>query len=102
MPTRAAKALATTCQRAETLQADGYKFTRRPGTSIWDCQKPATINKRTGEIIEHDPYVVDLRQDDGVCSCEGFRYYGHCKHERACRAAVCEALELLLGKDGAK
>lgn len=95
---RAAKALTTTCQRAETLQSDGYKFARTDRPGVWECQKPAKVDKTTGEILtEYAPYIVEIRQDEGSCTCEGFGHHGHCKHERACRVAVREALELLLG-----
>lgn len=95
MPERQAKALATTVKRANTLKADGYEFVRTDRVGVYHVFKPAKLNKQTGELTEFAPYIVDVQAE--TCTCEGFLYNGHCKHERACREAVREALDLLIG-----
>jgi hypothetical protein len=101
MPSRSVAALTTTAKRAQTLTADGYTMVRGEKPSIYLVTKPPKVNKATGEILEeYPPYTVNAVE--GTCDCPQFAYHGACKHERAARVAVREALELLLGKDGAK
>jgi hypothetical protein len=97
MSPRVAQAVRTTCERAESLKADGYRFERRPKTTVWECHKPVKVNRKTGEITEFEPYVLEIQDGAATCSCGGFYYYNHCKHERALRTAISEALELLIG-----
>lgn len=97
MPSRSVSALTTTVKRAQTLTADGYTLTRGEKPTIYLVTKPPKVDKKTGEILEeYPPYTVNVV--DGTCDCPQFAYHGHCKHERAARVAVREALELLLGK----
>lgn len=95
-----AQCITTTCEKATTLKVDGYEFvpTSRPG--VYECHKPAKINRRTGEVTEFSPYVVGIKAQ--TCTCVQFERCGVCKHERGIRQAVAEALALLLPQPAAK
>ena len=97
MNARMAACITTTVKRADTLKSNGYDFIRTDRTGVYLCQKPPKANKKTGEITEeYEPYIVDVQAQ--TCTCVQFMRCGVCKHERAIRQAVNEALELLLGK----
>ncbi len=90
-----AMCITTTVKRGETLKADGYEFVRTDRNGVYEVRKPAKVNKKTGEITEFEPYIVDVQAQ--TCTCIQFERCGVCKHERAVRSAVREALHLLIG-----
>jgi RecJ-like exonuclease len=99
-PAKIAQCITTTCEKAQTLRAEGYDFVPTSRTGVYECRKPAKVNRKTGEVTEFEPYIVDITAQ--TCTCIQFERCGVCKHERAIRQAVSEALALLLPQPVAK
>lgn len=99
MEQKAIKALATTTERAKTLFADGYKLDPVPGKpGVYTVTRPTPrIEKRTGEIIES--YTVRMTAHGAICNCPQYQSRSvngerDCKHAKATRDAVAEALRI--------
>lgn len=73
-----AMALTTTIVRGESLISDGYTVSATHQPDVYTVTGQPTVKKRTGEVVEHGPYTVDVVGQ--TCTCPCFAARGACKH----------------------
>jgi hypothetical protein len=73
-----ALAVTTSLVRSQNLAREGYVAEEGDRPGVWIVTGPDSTIKKTGVVVPHGPYTVDILGE--TCDCRGFENRGACPH----------------------